>query len=300
MEWLMPDQGEFMTELNRDNIIKLVDVKNKRTQDIVHISDETIEAITFHSPLPINIFHLELASAQFDCRQQLDEATIADGLVVHYNVPQRCLRVLDSDVPDDTYSVPLGLLLDLYNLTGINLKLALTYQYEDEDEIEIRYLHADTKTVLDMINMKQNYIERLIGESNMNLAEAQNYLVRQLMHIRSEAIEAATLNLAWAVASNLASSDTNGVHLFFIPKPKNYERVQANFQKMQPEELYEILSDKLTIDDIFETLEEFMSATEIWLLQNKEKIKLDVKYSYANAMLDKYNFDLALDEDLFA
>ena len=289
-----------MTVLKRNNIINFADEKAKRKQSIIGISEETIEAILMHGPLLLTAFHIEIACAQYEYRQEQEEATVADGLIAHYNVPQRCLTVLDSDFPDDTFSVPLGLLLDLYNLTNINLNFALTYEYEDEDVIEIRYVHIDSKTAQDMIIMKEDYLERLINDSDVTLAEAQNYLARQLMYFRNNVIDDLTLNFAWSVASELASPDTNGMHSFFVSKPENYKKIQEDFQIMQPKELFEILSDKLSINDMFEELEDFMLATQEWIKQNKEKVMYDVKYAYAKIISDRYDYDFFLMEQEYA
>jgi len=312
VEWQKPDLGEFMTVLKRNNIINFADEKAKRKQSIIGISEETIEAILMHGPLLLTTFHIEVACAQYEYRQELEEVTVADGLIVHYNVPQRCLTVLDSNLSDNTFSVPLGLLLDLYNLTNINLNFALTYEYEcececeyececeDEDMIDIRYLHTDSKTAQDMIIMKEDYLERLINNSNITLVEAQNYLARQLMYFRNNAIDDLTLNFAWSVASELASPDTNGMHSFFVSKPENYKKIQEDFQIMQPKKLYEILSDKLSINDMFEELEDFMLATQEWIKQNKEKVMYDVKYAYAKIISDRYDYDFFLAEQEYA
>ena len=248
----------------------------------------------------VNAFHVDLASAVYDYRQDAGEATVADGMIAHFNVHQRFLNAVDEDIPDDTFSVPLGLLFDLYEITNVNIDLALTYEYRDKDQIEILYLHTDTQTVLDMYKLKEDFIQRLVEERDITLAQAQNYLVGQLKYLRLETVEDLTLNVAWSVASNIASSDTNGIHSFFIADESNYEDIQENFQAIQAEELYEILSNKLTINSIYTTLEEVMNATDTWLVNNKLKVMSDFKYLYAKVILNRYAYDLALADDQLA
>ena len=288
-----------MTVLERNNIINLTDEKSKRKQSIIRISEDTMEAIANHSPMLLDNFHVELASAQFDYRQEVNEARVIDDVVVHYNVPQRIFHLADAD-EETIYEVPLGLLLDLYELTNINLNLSLVYEFENDDEFESRYLHTDIKAVSDLLKMKESYIEDLVKDLNVNQAGVSNYLVRQLRHIKSEAIENLGLHFAWSFASKLASSDFNGMHSFFIDDEDTYEELQSRFRNMEIEEVYQVVSDRLNTDAIFDTFHDFLYATENWIRENKQKVEYSWKYSYANLLLDKYNMDEFLDDQNIA
>lgn len=286
--------------MNRDNVINLADVKARRKrQSVMQIPDETVEAIANHSPMLLDNFHVELASAQFDYRQEVNEARVIDDVIVHYNVPQRIFYVVDVD-QDTTYEVPLGLLLDLYELTNINVNLPLVYEFENDDEFEVRYLHTDIKAVSELLSMKESYIEDLVKELGVNKAGVSNYLVRQLRHFKNEAIENLTLHFAWSFASELAHSKLNGMHSFFIDDEDNYEAIQSRFRNMDIEEVYEIVCDRLNTDAIFDTFHDFLYATENWVRENKQKVEYSWKYGYANLLLDKYNMNEFLDDQNIA
>lgn len=288
-----------MTVLKRNNIISFADEKTKRKQSIMRISEDTMEAIANHSPMLLDSLHVELASAQYEYRQEVNEARVTDDVVVHYNVPPRIFSVVDVD-QDTTYEVPLGLLLDLYELTNINVKLALVYEFETDDEFDARYLHTDIETVSDLLKMKESYIEDLVKDLDVTQAGVSNYLVRQLRHIKSEAIENLGLHFAWSFASKLASSDFNGMHSFFIDDEDNYEEIQSRFRNMEIEEVYQVVSDRLNTDTIFDTFHDFLYATENWIREDKQKVEYSWKYSYANLLLDKYNMNEFLDDQTIA
>jgi len=283
----------------RNNIINFADEKAKRKQSIIRISEDTMEAIAINGSMLLDSFHIEVASAQYEYRQEREEARVTDRLLVHYNVPPGVLSVDDVD-KDISYILPLGLLLDVYKLTNINIKLALTYEYESDEETDVRYLHTDTKTVSDLLSMKEDYIEELVNDLDVTLAGISNYLARQLRHIKNEAIENSALHFAWAFASELASSDINGMHSFFVTDQENYEEIQSNFQAMDIEEVYEIACDRLNTDAIFDTFHDFLYATENWIREGKQKVEYSWKYSYANLLLDKYNMNEFLDDQNIA
>ena len=286
--------------MNRDNVINLAGVKARRKkQSVKQISDETMEAIAKYSPMLLDSFHVELASAQYEYRQEVNQARVTDDVVIHYNVPPRIFSVVDVD-QDTTYEVPLGLLLDLYELTNINVKLALVYEFETDEEFDARYLHTDIGTVSDLLKMKESYIEDLVKDLDVNQAGVSNYLVRQLRHIKNEAIENLSLHLAWSFVSKLASSDFNGMHSFFIDDENNYEELQSRFRNMEIEEVYQVVSDRLNTDAIFDTFHDFLYATENWIREDKQKIEYSWKYSYANLLLDKYNMNEFLDDQNIA
>ena len=283
----------------RNNIINFADEKAKRKQSIIRISEDTMEAIAINGSMLLDSFHIEVASAQYEYRQEREEARVTDRLLVHYNVPPGVLSVDDVD-KDISYILPLGLLLDVYKLTNINIKLALTYEYENDEETDVRYLHTDTKTVSDLLSMKEDYIEELVNDLDVTLAGISNYLARQLRHIKNEAIENSALHFAWAFASELASSDINGMHSFFVTDQENYEEIQSNFQAMDIDEVYEIVCDRLNTDAIFDTFHDFLYATENWIREDKQKVEYSWKYSYANLLLDKYNMNEFLDDQNIA
>ena len=283
----------------RNNIINFADEKAKRKQSIIRISEDTMEAIAINGSMLLDSFHIEVAYAQYEYRQEREEATVTDRLLVHYNVPPGVLSVDDVD-KDISYILPLGLLLDVYKLTNINIKLALTYEYESDEETDVRYLHTDTKTVSDLLSMKEDYIEELVNDLDVTLAGISNYLARQLRHIKNEAIENSALHFAWAFASELASSDINGMHSFFVTDQENYEEIQSNFQAMDIDEVYEIVCHRLNTDAIFDTFDDFLYATENWIRENKQKVEYSWKYSYANLLLDKYNMGEFLDDQNIA
>jgi len=286
--------------MNRDNVINLADVKARRKkQSVMQIPDETVEGIANHSPMLLDNFHVELASAQFDYRQEVNEARVIDDVIVHYNVPQRLFHVADAD-EETTYEVPLGLLLDLYELTNINLNLSLVYEFINDDEFEARYLHTDIKAVSELLSMKESYIEDLVKDFSVNKAGVSNYLVRQLKHFKNEAIENLTLHFAWSFASELAQSKLNGMHSFFIEDEDNYEDIQSRFRNMDIEEVYEIVCDRLNTDAIFDTFDDFLYATESWIREDKPKVEYRWKYGYANLLLDKYNMNEFLDDQNIA
>jgi len=285
----------------KDNIINLADAKAKRKLSVSRISEEIVEAIAYHSHILISDFHVDLVASQYEYRSEVGEETVADGLIVHFNVPTNFLRVFDADIPDDTYSVPLGLMLDLYVATNVNLKLALTYQHEDDDEVDIKYLHTDAKTLLSVMDTKRYYLEKLINDEGISLAEAQNYLARQLRYNQSDEDIDFTLNVAWYVASELASPSVNGLHSYFVNDPDNYESIQENFQLMEVEELFEILSDKIPlISTIFADEGDFMLSTQQWIKRNQEKVTSDTKVAYANIINSRYDHSFFLAEQEYA
>jgi len=256
------------------------------------ITDEPLDRLREYSPLLVNDYHLKLARSMYDFRQEVGEDTLADHSLVRFNVPTQMVTVLEYVGRELTVNVPLGFLEDLYRITNISLEITLTYAFKAND-LEMRHFHTDVKTLIDLYNLKADYLARIIDEDFVNYREVQNYLVRQLFYLKQEAIEDVALNSVWLVASELASPSINGVLEFFADDENEYDEIQKKFQLIEADELYDILRKKMNVDSIFETVEEWMDATEKWLKEDKEKIQHDTKYAYANIILNRFNYFLS-------
>ena len=278
-------------------VINIADAKAKHKtanfylhRNLRTITEETVKGIATFSPSLITEFHVGVATSDYHFRQETQDNLIADNLLVHFNAHKR-YSIVPEVIPEDIIVVPLGLLINLYVITNVNLDIALTYQFPKGEEMQ--YLHTDTKTVYDMVILKNNYIERMVEEKGISNKECQFYLASQLFYLRTNAVEDFTLTFVWTVAGELASPETNGIQRYFLgmdDEGHEYEGNKAKFQQIEPDELYKILRHKLTISVVFFTLKEFMDATEKWILKDKEKVTTDDTYLYANMILDKYKY----------
>ena len=256
------------------NIIAL---KRNKTPSVKtdSVSEKEMKNLLSYLPTSIKDTHLLYVRSVYNNRYKTATQTWTDSISVYVNVA-RAVGTLDDIVDrEDTISVPLGLLYDIYKASLVDIPIVLPHAGVDNI-----LLHT---TVVDFMDCVLLFNDDISEDMN----EVREHVIEQLLF--QKVID--TKQSLVVLTATLASAFSSEQHIFAEDSCNAREELSDTrkwFKEASASEIYEWATSNVEgVKDLFEDSDDFVLTLAILVEKQRQKILHDPNFRQLKQLLNR-------------